>query len=243
MCAIITDTPHLHYLPHLEYSFSFDLVWLQTTTTLISLLAIPLHSIVATNASMKHRQLDYSFKQYFYKNCHFSMKLLFSKKPVGIAILLFCCIYSGRKRGNRQTQPLNHPESCGTVPILTTLSRCPSEHSTCRDFIRRRIVRFFSYRSSSPTGDGRTRTHFCLHEQWRFNIFYIAMQAGMCMICLHTKNGLDPSHAERMFSVVASSAHAHIICPDFWSEIPEFTQMWSLFVFLIGWEVWVIQTD
>ena len=74
-------------------------------------------------------------------------------------------------------------------------------------------------RAQETAGHARTFLLPCLHEQWRLTIFYIAMQAGMCVICLHTKNGLDRSHTERMFSV-ASSAHAHIFVPIFGQKFP-----------------------
>ena len=74
-------------------------------------------------------------------------------------------------------------------------------------------------RAQETAGHARTFLLSCLHEQWRLTIFYIAMQAGMCVIYLHTKNRLDRSHTERMFSV-ASSAHAHIFVPIFGQKFP-----------------------
>ena len=114
--------------------------------------------------------------------------------------------------------PLNHPEFGGSVPILTTLSRCPAEHSACPEFFRRRSVRFFSprgaVRAQETTGHARTFLLPFLQEQYRSTIFCIAMQSKKCVICLHTKNGLDRTHADIMFSV-ASSAHAHIYLSRF----------------------------
>ena len=40
--------------------------------------------------------------------------------------------------------PVNRPESGRTVLILTTVSCCPAEHSTCPEFIRHRSISSFA---------------------------------------------------------------------------------------------------
>ena len=124
-------------------------------------------------------------------------------------------------RTRKKYIPLNRPESGGTVPISTTLSRCPAEHSTCPDFIRRRSVIYSPRRvARAQETAGHTRTFLlpCLHEQRRLTIFYIAMQAGMCVICLHTKNGIDRSHGKNVRGFLR--ACAHIFVPIFGQKFP-----------------------
>ena len=105
--------------------------------------------------------------------------------------------------------PLNHPESGGSVPILTTLSRYPAEHSACPEFFRRRSVRFFRLEEQFAHRR-RQNTHalFCCHSYKSSGdslFFCIAMQSKKCVIRTHT---------EIMVSV-ASSAHAHIYLSRF----------------------------
>ena len=61
----------------------------------------------------------------------------------------------------------------------------------------------------------------CLHEQWRFTIFYMATQAGKCVTLLHAMNELDHTHNTRE----ESSAWLPLlmctyICPDFGQKFP-----------------------
>ena len=89
--------------------------------------------------------------------------------------LLFACwdisgVYSTYLCHTRQPSRIS-----GTVPISTTVSRCPAEHSICPEFIRRRSVRFLSRatdRAYETTAHARTFLLPCLHEQCRFTIFY-----------------------------------------------------------------------
>lgn len=76
----------------------------------------------------------------------------------------------------------------------------------------------------------------CFHGQWRFTISIMAMQAGKCVIRLHAMNGRI-AHTWKECSAWPPPCMCTCICPEIWSKIPEFKQMWS-FVFLICWEVW-----
>ena len=108
--------------------------------------------------------------------------------------------------------PLNRPESGGTVPISTTLSRCPAEHSACPEFIGRRSVRFFRLEQQlAHTRRQDTHALFCCHA-------YMSSGDSLFSTLLYRQEvrNLPPpeerarsTHTERMFSV-ASSAHSHI---------------------------------
>ena len=76
---------------------------------------------------------------------------------------------------------------------------------------------------------------FCWHadmSSWDSLLLY--RYAGTKVHDLSSRNEWKGS--QRKF-IVASSTHTHIYLSWLWWEIPEFEQMWSFFVFLIGWQV------
>ena len=92
--------------------------------------------------------------------------------------------------------PVNRPESGGTVPISTTVSRCPAEHSICPEFIRRRSVCFLPRVADRAHETKDTHALFCCHTYMSSEDFLYGY-AGECVTRAHA----IWTHTERMFSV------------------------------------------